>query len=139
MWVDENSFEAGENIDYTTLLSGQERDAAIEDLRKSDWFGRLFSPGKEPDTIVYNGGIETVKGEWYEKLRQELQAFIESGRSDTHRLKKAIDQPIAGHDLFCFPGWLGNGTYRPSVLLEFLETIKPGTVLYINSVLDYHW
>lgn len=138
-WVNESDFYEDDNVDYTTLLIGKDRADAIEDLYNSCWFSSLFSRGEEPDTIVYNGNIETVKDEWYQKLQKELQSLIKERRCDTYRLRETINQPFAGYTLFCLSDWAGIFTCRPRVLLELLESVEQGAIFHINSVLDYHW
>lgn len=138
-WASESNFYEDDNVDYTTLLSGEERDEAIEDLCNSRWFNRLFSRGKEPNTIIYNGNIEAVKDEWYQELQKELQSLIDKRHCDTYKLRKAIDRPFGDYTLFCLSDWCGSSSCYPRELLELLERTKPGTVFYINSVFDYHW
>lgn len=138
-WAEESNFYEDNNVDYTTLLTGKERTDAIEELCNSCWFSCLFSRGKEPDTIIYNGNIDTVKNMWYQELQKELQSLIEKRSCDTYRLRKTIDQPFAGYDRFCLPGWTGDLSCHPRDLLDLLESTKPGTMFYINSVFDYHW
>ena len=138
-WAEESNFYEDSNVDYTTLLTDQERTDAIEDLYESRWFSKLFHRGEEPDTIVYNGGIEVVKEEWYQELQKILQSLIETKGCDTYQLRKAINQPFAGYTLFCLSGWCGDSSCHPRVFLELLSDVKPGTVFYINSVFDYHW
>lgn len=138
-WAEESNFYEDNNVDYTTLLIDQERTDAIEELYDYCWFTRLFSRGEEPDTIVYNGGLETIKNEWYQELRETLQSLIETKGCDTYKLRKVIDQPFAGYTLFCLPDWNGSSSCFPRDFLELLNDVKPGTVFYINSVFDYHW
>lgn len=138
-WADESDFYDDVDVDYTTLLTGQERTDAIEELYASHWFNCLFSRGKEPDTIIYNGNIEAVRDEWYQKLQKELQSLIKNRNCDTYRLRMAINQPFAGYDRFCLSDWAGSFSCPPRDLLDLLENTKPGAVLHINSVFDYHW
>lgn len=138
-WADESNFYEDTNVDYTTLLTGKSRTDAIEDLYSSHWFGCLFSRGTEPDTIIYKGNIEVVKDEWYCELQKELQSLIEEKRCNTYGLRRVINQPFAGSTLFCLPDWAGTMSSQPRELLELLNSLESGTVLYINSVFDYHW
>lgn len=138
-WADESNFYEDSNVDYATLLTGKERTDAIEYLCNSRWFCSLFSRGKEPDTIIYNGNIEAVKDKWYQELQKKLQSLIKKRSCNTYGLREAINQPFAGYDLFCLPDWVGNSSCYPRDLLDLLVNIKPGSVLYINSVFDYHY
>jgi len=138
-WAVESNFYEDNHVDYTTLLSGQERTEAIEDLYSSSWFSDLFSRGEKPDTIVYNGNIETIKDKWYQELQKALQSLIENRECNTYQLRKTINQSFAGYTLFCLSDWSGNSSCYPREFLELLNDAKPGTVFYINSVLDYHW
>lgn len=59
-FLDEDSIETGPNslVDYTAEISEKERQLAIENL-VNHWLPKgMFSLGTEPDTIVYNGGMD---------------------------------------------------------------------------------
>lgn len=138
-WANESNFYEDDNVGYTTLLTSEERVEAIEDLYNSHWFQRLFSRGKERDTIVYNGNIELVKEEWYQNLQKELHELIDQKQCNTYKLRRAINRPFAEDTLFCLPGWYGSQSCHSIKLLELLNDMESGTVFHINSVFDYHW
>lgn len=137
-WADDSWFYEDDNVDYTTLLNGNEREEIINDWFDSDSFNSLFSRGSSQDTILYNGGLKEIKEQWYERIRIEVDTLATNHLSSTYSLRKTIDQPIFGYTLFCLPEWSGTKSSTPRELLEWLETLEPGTLLYINSVFDYH-
>ena len=49
--------------------------------------------------------------------------------------KKVLDS----HFMFCLPEYTGDGAVYPCELLEWLDTLKDGAVIHINSVFDYHY
>lgn len=140
-WASESNFYEDPNVDYTDLWDDESREQIINDLDECDWFNALFTKGEEPDTIVFKGrdALQPIKEAWYKEIQDNLEALKESDGCDTYRLRKAINNPFAQYTLFCLPDWAGDKTSYPREFMELLNTLEDGTVLYINSVLDYHW
>ena len=140
-WASEANFYEDPNVDYTDLLDDESREQIINNLDDCDWFNALFTKGDGPDTIVFKGrdALQTIKEAWYKEIQDNLEALKECGSCDTYRLRRAINHPFAPHTLFCLPDWAGDKTSYPREFMEWLNTLEDGTVLYINSVLDYHW
>lgn len=140
-WASESNFYEDPNVDYTDLWDDESREQIINDLDECDWFNALFTKGEEPDTIVFKGrdALQSIKEAWYKEIQDNLEALKESGGCDTYRLRKVINNPFAQYTLFCLPGWAGDKTSYPREFMELLNTLEDGAVLYINSVLDYHW
>ena len=138
-WATESDFYNDSHVDYVIEMKGEERDEAINDFCEHPDFAKFFTRGKRPDTIVYNGKIDEVKNEWYDNIQKELDGMRKSGKVDSYRLRKAIDQAFFGNELFCLPGHSGFESSFPRELLEMLRHHKAGTVLHINAVFDYHW
>lgn len=140
-WASESNFYEDPNVDYVELWDEDSRRQEINDLYEYDWFKALFTQGKEPDTIVFKGraALQKIKDEWYKAMRNELEALKARSGCDTFLLRKAVNKPFAGSTLFCLPDWAGDQTSYPREFMEMLDTLEDGSVLYINSVLDYHW
>lgn len=140
-WASESNFYEDPNVDYTDLLDDESREQIINNLDNYDWFNALFTKGDEPDTIVFKGrdALQTIKEAWYKEIQDNLEALKECGGCDTYRLSRAINNPFAPHTLFCLPDWAGDKTSYPREFMEWLNTLEDGAILYINSVLDYHW
>lgn len=138
-WATEENFYDDKNIDYSTQLSGSERKKCIQDLCELSWFKRLFTVGDSPDTIIYNGKIDEIKEEWYTRIQIELDSMTRNKQSDSYRLRRTINSVIFGDTLFCLPESFGDSLSYPRELVEWLDTMKAGTVIHINAVFDYHW
>lgn len=140
-WADESNFYEDPNVDYTYLLDDKSRQQRINDLYDRVWFKALFTKGKEPDTIVFKGrdALQPIKEAWYQAIQDNLEALKERGSCDTYHLRKALNEPFAQYTLFCLPDWAGDKTSYPLEFMELLNTLEDGAVLYINSVLNYHW
>ena len=140
-WATESNFYEDPNVGYTDLWDDESREQIINDLDDCVWFNVLFTKGEEPDTIVFKGraALQPIKEAWYKKIQDNLEALKERGGCDTYLLRRAINNPFAQHTLFCLPDWSGGKTSYPYEFMEWLNTLEDGTVLYINSVLDYHW
>lgn len=138
-WTDESSFYEDDNVEYTEILEGEERDEAIEIMCSSKWFNQLFVRGEEKDTIIYNGGVDAILDEWYNSIQHEFEKLRNGRKSDSYNLRKSIDNALGGCKLFCFPNWTGIYTVEERELLEYIHGMKQGTVLHINSVFSYKY
>lgn len=140
-WASESNFYGDPNVDYTDLLDDESRKQIINDLDDCGWFNVLFTKGEEPDTIVFKGraALQPIKEAWYKEIQNNLEALKERGGCDTYRLRQALNKPFAQYTLFCLPDWITDKTSYPCDFMELLNTLEDGAVLYINSVLDYHW
>lgn len=138
-WAHEGNFYEDENVDYTTLLDEEDRTLAINDLFEASWFKSLFSKGIEHDSIVYNGELGTIKEEWYKCIKFEVDELKSKKILNTYKLRKTLNNPLNTESLFCLPEWIGFQSCQSRDLVEWLDTLEPGTVLHINSVFDYHW
>ncbi len=140
-WASESNFYEDPNVDYTNLWDDESREQIINDLDDCDWFNALFTKGEDPDTIVFKGraALQPIKEAWYKEIQNNLEALKERGGCDTYRLRQALNKPFAQYTLFCLPDWTTDKTSYPCDFMELLNTLEDGAVLYINSVLDYHW
>ena len=145
-FLDENSIETGPNslADYTAEISKEERRYAIENL-VNHWLPKgMFSLGTEPDTIVYNGGMDDwLRNEWLPKIRQAAQNLSTHNvfkSPNLYRMERLLDNALDIGTLF----YLSSDNYqsyaeRSTAFMEYINGYPEGQVFYICGVLDYHW
>lgn len=145
-FLDETSIEVGSIslADYTAEITSEERQCAIEDL-VNHWLPKgMFSLGTEPDTIVYNGGMdEWLSNEWLPKIRQSAQNLSSDNvfkSPNLYRMERLLDNALDIGTLF----YLSSENYqnyaeRSTAFMEYVNGYSEGQVFYIGGVLDYHW
>ena len=104
----------------------------------------MFSLGTEPDTIVYNGGLEEwVRKEWLPKIRRHAENLSTHNvfrDFKLYRMERVLDNTLDSGTLF----YLSEDNYqsyaeRSTAFLEYLNGFSAGQIFYIGGVLDYHW
>lgn len=145
-FIDEMTIEVGAttSVDYTAEISEDERRLAIECL-VNEWLPTgMFSLGTEPDTIVYNGGLEEwVRKEWLPKIRRHAETLSTHNvfrDFKLYRMERVLDNTLDSGTLF----YLSEDNYqsyaeRSTAFLEYLNGFSAGQIFYIGGVLDYHW
>lgn len=144
-FLDDMTIEVGSTtpVDYTAEISEEERQEAIEDL-VNYWLPKgMFSLGVEPDTIIYNGGIEAWKNEWVRNLQErtnELTAKNIFNSLNVYKMQRMIDNALDIGTLFYLSeDNLQSYAERSTAFMEYLNGFSKGQVFYIGGVLDYHW
>lgn len=144
-YLNEDTIETGtRGVDYTAEISDQTRLAVISNLVNS-WLPKgMFSLGDELDTIIYNGGLdEWTRREWLPKIKKAAQNLSTHNifKSLTlFRMEKLMKNALDLGTLF----YLSDENYQgyaeeSTAFLEFVNTLGPGTTLYVGGVLDYHY
>lgn len=145
-YLNEMSIEVGANtgVDYTAEISRELRQQAIESL-VNQWLPKgMFSHGTEPDTMVYNGGVdEWVRTEWLPQIRKHaanLSTHNVFKNLNLFKMERLIDNALDLGTLF----YLCDDNYqsyaeKSTAFMEFVNGYPEGTVFYIGGVLDYHW
>ena len=104
----------------------------------------MFSLGTEPDTIVYNGGLEEwVRKEWLPKIRRHAETLSTHNvfrDFKLYRMERVLDNTLDSGTLF----YLSEDNYqsyaeRSTAFLEYLNGFSAGQIFYIGGVPDYHW
>lgn len=104
----------------------------------------MFSLGTEPDTIVYNGGLEEwVRKEWLPKIRRHAETLSTHNvfrDFKLYRMERVLDNTLDSGTLF----YLSEDNYqsyaeRSTAFMEYLNGFSAGQIFYIGGVLDYHW
>lgn len=137
-WATENDFVYDEGkMDYSEELHGDERMESIDWLESSP-LGRLFIFDK--DTLVFKkNALMDVHKDWIASIKKALEVMEKKGLYNTFGLHYATENVLDSHFLFCLPEYTGNRAVYPCELLEWLNTLKDGSVIHVNSVFDYHY
>ena len=136
-WATENDVYDEEKMDYSEELHGYERMESIDWLKSSP-LGRLFAFDK--DTLVFKkDALMDVRKDWIASIKKALYVMEKKCLYNTFGLHYATKNVLDSHFLFCLPEYTGNRSVYSCVLLEWLNTLKDGEVIHINSVFDYHY
>ena len=119
-------------VDYTAEISEKERQLAIENL-VNHWLPKgMFSLGTEPDTIVYNGGMDDWLGkEWLPKIRQaaqNLSTYNVFKSLNLYRMERLLDNALDIGTLF----YISSDNYqsyaeRSTAFMEYINEYPEGT------------
>lgn len=136
-WATENDVYDEEKMDYSEELHGDERMESISWLEIST-LGRMFIFDK--DTLVFKkDALMDVRKDWIASIKNALEVMEKKFLYNTFGLNYAIENVLDSHYLFCLPEYTGSRAVYPCELLEWLNTIKDGSVIHVNSVFDYHY
>lgn len=136
-WATENDVYDEEKMDYSEELHGDERMESIAWLEIST-LGMLFIFDK--DTLVFKkDALMDVRKDWIASIKNALEVMEKKGLYNTFGLHYATENVLDSHFLFCLPEYTGNRAVYPCELLEWLNTLKDGSVIHVNSVFDYHY
>ena len=136
-WATENDVYDEEKMDYSEELHGDERMESIAWLEIST-LGMLFIFDK--DTLVFKkDALMDVRKDWIASIKNALEVMEKKCLYNTFCLNYATENVLDSHYLFCLPEFTGNMAVYPCELLEWLNTLKDGAVIHVNSVFDYHY
>ena len=138
-WATENNFVYDEEkMDYSEELHGDERMESIDWLKSSP-LGRLFAFDKDTLTFMGKDALMDVRKDWIASIKNALEVMENKCLYNTFGLNYATKKVLDSHFMFCLPEYTGDGAVYPCELLEWLNTIKDGAVIHINSVFDYRY
>lgn len=136
-WATGNDVYDEEKMDYSEELHGDERMESINWLESSP-LGRLFIFDK--DTLVFKkDALMDVRKDWIASIKKALEVMEKKCLYNTFGLNYATENVLDSRFLFCLPEYTGNMAVYPCELLEWLNTLKDGAVIHVNSVFDYHY
>ncbi len=137
-WATENDFVYDEEkMDYSEELHGDERMESIDWLKRSP-LGGLFVFDK--DTLTFKkDALMDVRKDWIASIKKALEVMESKCLYDTFGLHYATKNVLDCDFLFCLPEYTGNRAVYPCELLGWLNTLKDGAVIHVNSVFDYHY
>lgn len=95
------------------------------------------------NTLIYNGGIETIVKDWVSRIRAKALAVTEENVTDfvgkRYILEKELSNPLGTSCRF----YLDNeGTQsfseQSDELVRMIKSLNHGDCLYIGGIIDYH-
>ena len=141
----ENTIEQGDgtNYDYCSEIDDEERLECISYLVNEILPAGMFELVSE-DVLRYNGGIE----EWTEKFIGNIRLKMEAITAENvykfigpvYQLEKELKNPLhTGYQFYMDEGGLQSYAEGSYEFMCAVSSMKPGTLLYIGGVIDYHF
>lgn len=129
-------------MDYCTEIDEDARNEGIKSLVEEVLPTGMFTI-KDKNQLVFNGGIN----QWAEKYLSEIQSIamnltptdIGNRIGGFHKLERLVKDALKTDYLF----YMDNEGYKSyaeesSKFMRMVYNMKPGTILYIGGVVDYH-
>ena len=128
--------------DYCANIDDEERKDEVGWLVEHALPKGMFSLTGE-DTIRYEGGMERWKEEYVANVHRKAEAVTVENMwrwSTTYDLRQSIENPL-GVDFRFYLNGDGCQTFAEAsfAFMDFVNSLEPGTTLYIGGVIDYHY
>lgn len=143
-YLNEDTLSQGDYsfYDYCANIDDEERKDEIVWLVEHALPKGMFSLTGE-DTIRYEGGMERWKEEYVANVHRKAEAVTVENMwkwSTTYDLRQAIENPL-GVDFRFYLNGDGCQTFAEAsfAFMDFVNSLEPGTTLYIGGVIDYHF
>ncbi len=143
-YLNEDTLNQGDNAfyDYCANIDEDERKEDIACLVNETLPKGMFELVGD-DTMRFNGNAEHWKEEYIANIKKSVEALTVENMlewSSTYYLKEAINNPLdtAYHFYLDGEGWQ-NYAEQSFAFMRFVSELKPGTILYIGGVIDYHF
>lgn len=92
------------------------------------------------DEIVYNGNVEDIKVDWIRAIQNEVDKMNADKSMTKHNIINAVKYGICGYPYrFYIDSYSGYIVEYPITLIEWVQGLKPGTVIKIGNVFSYHY
>lgn len=128
------------SIDYTKEIRECDRKSEIKDLLNDPCLGKIFEKGEVDDEIIYNGNIEDVKEEWMRAIQNGVDKMNVNKDMNGHNLIYVIKYGICRYAYrICIDSYPGYVVKDPITLIEWVQGLKPGTVIKIRGIFIYHF
>jgi hypothetical protein len=128
------------SIDYTKEIRECDRKSEIKDLLNDPCLGKIFEKGEVDDEIIYNGNIEDVKEEWMRAIQNGVDKMNVNKDMNGHNLIYVIKYGICRYAYrICIDSYPGYVVKDPITLIEWIQGLKPGTVIKIRGIFIYHF
>lgn len=122
----------------------------VEEEERKECIGYLASAlqglcelDKSGTAFVYRGGLERYLQEWVDAIHEKAQA-ITAANVLYHTPRATLRDIVSGThkdtaDRFVIKEYSGDYAEPMSSLIEFLHQLKPGDMLYIGGIVDFHY
>lgn len=128
------------SIGLNYLRNLQELSVEAKDLLNDPCLGKIFDKGEIDDEIVYNGNVEDIKVDWIRAIQNEVDKMNADKSMTKHNIINAVKYGICGYPYrFYIDSYSGYIVEYPITLIEWVQGLKPGTVIKIGNVFSYHY
>lgn len=111
-----------------------------KNMCKVPCIGKIFDKGEIDDEIVYNGNVEDIKVDWIRAIQNEVDKMNADKSMTKHNIINAVKYGICGYPYrFYIDSYSGYIVEYPMTLIEWVQGLKPGTVIKIGNVFSYHY
>lgn len=101
---------------------------------------KYLTRGEIDDEIVYNGNVEDIKVDWIRAIQNEVDKMNADKSITKHNIINAVKYGICGYPYrFYIDSYSGYIVEYPITLIEWVQGLKPGTVIKIGNVFSYHY
>jgi hypothetical protein len=101
---------------------------------------KYLKKGEVDDEIIYNGNIEDVKEEWMRAIQNGVDKMNVNKDMNGHNLIYVIKYGICRYAYrICIDSYPGYVVKDPITLIEWIQGLKPGTVIKIRGIFIYHF
>lgn len=139
-YMDEEISYNDPSIDYMEEIQECDKNSEIKALLNDPCLGKIFDKGEVDDEIIYNGNIEDVKEEWMRAIQNRVDEMNANKDMNEYNLIYAIKYGICRYAYrFYIDSYSGYVVEDPIALIEWVQGLKPGTVIKIGNVFSYHY
>lgn len=141
-WITEFSITESDmgylGIDYASPSTSREKDLEwLKECLPTDMF---LMEGNE--ITILNDGTETLTNV-FERIKEyvngiDIDEYVNDMTFFEYRIKAKSRDILDISHLFFTDGWSDYPTYSTE-FVRYCHTLKPGTKIYVNGILDYHF
>ena len=130
--------------DYCKWISQTEREIQIDNLVMYALPKGMFRRIAE-DEIMYNGGIEQWSKEFADRIKETVTKITAENVIDpccpaVAELIHLINNPLdTDYNFYLHEDCKEPYAVESLEFMQFVSQLKPGTILYIGGVIDYHF
>lgn len=143
-YLNGNTLEIAYNpVDYVYEISEEDRKEFITDLVEKFLPKGMFSLADD-GSIIYNGGIEEWKKQWVATIRETANKLtadnIFTNPCYLYDTKKCLwDALDLGTLFYLSPENYQSYAEKSTIFMSYVDSLMPGTKLYVGGVLGYHY
>lgn len=141
-WITEHSITDSDmgylGIDYT--FTSKDREDDLEWLKQCLPADMFLMEGNE--ITILNDGTKTLRNA-FEQIKEyvnsiNIDEYVDDMTFFEYRIKNKSRDILGIAHLFFVDGWFDYPTYSTE-FIRYCHTLNPGTKIYVNGILDYHF